>query len=156
MENVRRLSRDLTPAILEDAGLSTAIHWLIANSNKNYHVNMTLDGVDIDHLFSQDAQIIIYRIFQEALTNIGKHAKAKNVSIAIEKLDDVVSFSIEDDGIGFDVLRAATVSPDERGLGLAIMDERARMLGGSFELRSERGKGARIRFQITLEKGGSV
>jgi signal transduction histidine kinase len=115
-----------------------------------------LDAVDIDHLFSRDTQIIIYRIFQEALTNIGKHAKAKNVSIAIEKLDGVVSFSLEDDGIGFDMLRTAMIKPEEGGLGLAIMHERARMLGGSFELRSEKGKGTRIRFRIPLEKGGSV
>jgi PAS domain S-box-containing protein len=156
IENVRRLSRDLTPYILEDAGLSAAIRWLITNSKENYEINMTLDVVDIDHLFSQNAQIIVYRILQEALTNIGKHAQAKNVSMVIEKHDSGVSFSVEDDGIGFDVLRAATVNSDERGLGLAIMDERARMLGGSVEIWSEKGKGTRIRFHIPLEKGGSV
>jgi signal transduction histidine kinase len=156
IENVRRLSRDLTPSILEDAGLLAAIRWLIANTNKNYRVNMSLDVVDIDHLFSQNAQIIIYRILQEALTNIGKHAQAKNVSMVIEKHDDGVSFSLEDDGIGFDVLGVSTVNPDERGLGLAIMDERARMLGGSLEIWSEKGKGTRISFHIPPEKGGSV
>lgn len=156
IENVRRLSRDLTPSILEDAGLSAAIRWLIGNSNKNYHINATLDVVDIDHLFPPNAQIIIYRILQEALTNIGKHAQAKKVSMVIEKHDDGVSFSVEDDGIGFDVLRAATINPDERGLGLAIMDERARMLGGSLEIWSDKGKGTRISFHIPLEKGGSV
>jgi two-component system sensor histidine kinase UhpB len=78
------------------------------------------------------------------------------VSIVIEKHDDRVSFSVEDDGIGFDVLRVATVNPGERGLGLAIMDERARMLGGSFEIRSEKGKGTRISFHIPPEKGGSA
>ncbi len=156
IENVRRLSRDLTPSVLEDVGLSAAIRWLVSNSNKNYHINATLDVVDIDHLFPQNAQIIIYRILQEALTNIGKHAQAKKVSMVIEKHDDGVSFSVEDDGIGFDVLRAATINPDERGLGLAIMDERARMLGGSLEIWSDKGKGTRISFHIPLEKGKSV
>lgn len=156
IENVRRLSRDLTPSILEDVGLSAAIHWLIANSNKNYHTNMTLDGVDIDHLFSPNAQIIIYRILQEALTNIGKHAQARNASVMIKGYEDGVSFSIEDDGVGFDPLRAATVNPNERGLGLAIMDERARMLGGSLEIWSEEGKGTRIFFHVPLKKGRSV
>jgi len=156
IEDVRRLSRDLTPSILEDAGLSAAIHWLIANSKKNYKINMALDVVDIDHLFSQDAQINIYRILQEALTNIGKHGQAKNVSIVIKKHEDGVSFSVEDDGIGFDVEKAAMVNPDERGLGLAIMDERARMLGGSLELWSEEGKGTRVNLHIPLEKGENV
>lgn len=156
IENVRRLSRDLTPSILQDAGLSPAIRWLITNFKKNYEINMTLDIADIDHLFSQDAQIIIYRILQEALTNIGKHGQAKNVSIVIKKHDDGVSFSVEDDGIGFDVRNAATVNPDEKGLGLAIMQERARMLGGSLEIWSEKGKGTQISFHIPLEKGGNV
>jgi PAS domain S-box-containing protein len=156
IENVRRLSRDLTPSILEDAGLSAAIRSLISNSNKNCNINMTLDIKDIDRLFSQDAQITIYRLLQEAFTNIGKHAKAKNVSVVIKNHDDRVSFSVEDDGIGFDVTRIATVDPDKRGLGLSIMDERARMLGGSLEIWSEKGKGTRISFHIPLEKGGSV
>jgi PAS domain S-box-containing protein len=155
IENVRRLSRDLTPSILEDAGLSVAIRWLISNSNKNYNVDMVVDVMDADELFSQDAQIAIYRIFQEALTNIGKHAGAKNVSVVVKKEADRVFFSVEDDGLGFDMSRVATVNPDERGLGLAIMEERARMLGGSLEIWSEKGRGTRISFYIPLEKGGS-
>ena len=156
VENVRRLSRDLTPSILEDADLSAAIRWLIANSNNTYHANITLGVMDIDHLFSQNAQIIIYRILQEALTNIGRHAQAKNASVTIKEHEDEVSFSVEDDGIGFDARWAATVNPDERGLGLAIIEERVRMLGGSLEIWSEKGKGTRITFRVPLEKGGSV
>ncbi len=156
IEEVRRLSRDLTPSILEDAGLLAAIRWLIGNSNKNYHVDMTMDVMDIDDLFSRDAQIIVYRIFQEALTHIGRHAQAKNVCLMIRKHNGGVSFSVEDDGIGFDVLRAAKVNPDERGLGLATMEERARMLGGSLEIWSEKGKGTRISFHVPLKKRGSV
>ena len=146
----------MTPSILEDVGLSAAIRWLVSNFNKNNNINITLDITDIDHFFSQEAQIIVYRVLQEALTNIGKHAKAKNVSVVIKNHDGRVSFSVEDDGIGFDVLRAAMVNPDERGLGLTIMDERARMLEGYLEIWSEKGKGTRISFHIPLEKGGSV
>jgi signal transduction histidine kinase len=159
IENVRRLSRDLTPSILEDVGLSAAIRWLITNSNKNYNIHTTLDVLDIDdidRLFPQDAEIIIYRILQEALTNIGKHGQARNVSVVIKKHDDRVSFSVEDDGIGFDVPRSATVNPDDKGLGLTIMDERARMLKGSLEVWSEEGKGTRISFHIPLERGGNA
>jgi signal transduction histidine kinase len=115
-----------------------------------------IDIDDMDRLFPQDAEIIIYRILQEALTNIGKHAQAKNVSVVIKKHDDRVSFSAEDDGIGFDVPRSATVNPDEKGLGLTIMDERARMLKGSLEVWSEEGKGTRISFHIPLGRGGSA
>jgi len=155
IEEVRRFSRDLTPSILEDAGLSVAIRWLISNLNKTYNVDLTMDVMDIDNFFSQDAQITIYRILQEALTNIGKHARAKNVSVMIKKHDDKVSFSVEDDGIGFNMPRVATGNPSEKGLGLTIMAERAQMLGGSLELWSEEGKGTRISFWIPLKGGRS-
>jgi PAS domain S-box-containing protein len=158
IEEVRRLSRDLTPSILEDAGLLVAIHWLVGNSNKIHNINIiiTMDVTDIDDLFSQNAQITIYRILQEALTNIGKHAQAKNVSVTIKKEADRVFFSVEDDGIGFDMPRVAMVNPSQRGLGLAILEERARMLGGSFQIWSEKGKGTRISFYVPPEKGESV
>jgi len=155
IENVRRLSRNLTPSILEDVGLSAAIRWLIGNFNKNDDINITLDIMNIDHLFSENAQIIIYRVIQEALTNIGKHAQAKNVSVVIKKHGDRISFSVEDDGIGFDVSKIVSVNPAERGLGLAIMDERVRMLEGSLEMRSQEGKGTRISFHIPVKKEGN-
>jgi len=156
IENVRRLSRDLTPSILEDAGLLAAIRWLITNSKTNHKIKMILDVGDIDQLFSKNAQIMIYRILQEALTNVGRHAQAKSASVMIKGYEGVVSFSVEDDGIGFDALRAAAVNPDERGLGLAIMEERARMLRGSLEIWSEKGKGTRITFRVPLEKEGGA
>ena len=134
IENVRRLSWDLSPSILEDLGLTAALRWLIDNFIKNDSVRVSQDITDIDNLFPQDRQIIIYRILQEALTNIGKHAHAKNVSVATQKYDGRVSFCIHDDGRGFDLAQAAMKKPPERGLGLAIMDERARMLGGSLEI----------------------
>jgi signal transduction histidine kinase len=156
IENVRRLSRDLAPSILEDVGLLAAIRWLIANYNTNYKIKMILGVGDVDQRFSPDAQIMIYRILQEAFTNIGRHARAKNASVVIKEHEDNVSFCVEDDGIGFDVRRAATVNPDEKGLGLAIMEERARMLGGSLEIWSEKGKGTRISFHVPLKKEGST
>jgi len=158
IEEVRRLSRDLTPSILEDAGLLIAIRWLISNFNKNHNINvtMTMDVADIDDLFSQNAQITIYRILQEVLTNIGKHAQAKNVSVTTKKEADRVFFTVEDDGIGFDMSRVAMINPSQKGLGLAILEERARMLGGFFQIWSEKRKGTRISFSVPLEKGGSV
>jgi len=148
IENVRRLSRDLSPAILEDLGLTAALRWLIDNFVKNDSIQVSVDIPDINDLFSEDRQIIIYRTLQEVLTNIGKHAHARNVSLAVQKYDGRVSFTIHDDGRGFDLAQAAMKKPPERGLGLAIMDERARMLGGSLEIWSEEGKGTRITLHI--------
>ena len=117
IENVRRLSRDLTPSILEDLGLSAAIRLADRQFRQELIISIvTPDIVDIDHLFSQDAQIIIYRILQEAFTNIGKHAQAKNVSVMVKKHDDRVSFLVKDDGRGFDVMQVATRDATEKGL----------------------------------------
>jgi PAS domain S-box-containing protein len=156
IENVRRLSRDLSPSILEDLGLTAALRWLIDTFIKNDSIKVSVNIADIDNFFSQDQQIIIYRIAQEALTNIGKHAGAKNVSLVTQIDDTRVFLCIEDDGEGFDVARATMEEPSERGLGLAIMDERARMLGGSLEIWSQKGKGARITLSIPIDRKGSL
>jgi PAS domain S-box-containing protein len=156
MEDVHRLSRDLSPSILEDLGLSATLRWLINNFGKNYDIKMISDVADIDHLFRQSTQIVVYRIVQEALTNIGKHAQAKNVSLAVKRDDGMISISVEDDGKGFDVRKAIMKDAHEKGLGLASMDERARMLGGSLEVWSEEGKGSRITVSIPMDKKGSL
>ncbi len=84
IDDVRRLSRDLSPAILEDLGLLSALKYLIEGVSKHFTVSASFEVEDLDHLFPADAQITIYRICQECLTNISKHAGATEVSITIE------------------------------------------------------------------------
>ncbi len=83
IENVRRLSRDLSPAILEDLGLSAALNYLLEGVAKHLTVNPSLQVEDLNGLFPPEAQIIIYRIFQECLNNITKHAGACTVSVRV-------------------------------------------------------------------------
>lgn len=94
MENVRRLSRELSPSILEDLGLTAALRWLINTFIKNNEMQITFNMTEIDPLFSRDAQMSIYRILQEALTNIGKHAQAKNIKVVIEKKENSVGIRV--------------------------------------------------------------
>ncbi len=128
IENIRRLSRDLSPTILDDFGLSAALRWLISNFAKSYTIKVILNMIDVDSLLPPDSYVVVYRTVQEALTNIGKHSQAKTVSIAIQRNGGEVLFSIEDDGIGFDEWVTMARSPEERGLGLATMKGRARWL----------------------------
>jgi signal transduction histidine kinase len=146
----------LSSSILEDLGLTAALQWLTNNLIKNNHITVKMDMMDIDHLFSQDAQTMIYRIIQETLNNIGKHAGAKNVSIAVRNHNGRVSFLVEDDGKGFNMTEAMMRHATEKGLGLATMDERARILGGSFNLWSQEGKGTRISLTIPLKNGETL
>ncbi len=144
VDKVRRLSHDLSPMILEDLGLSAALHHLIQEFSKHNHLECDFQEIDIDDLFPLEAQVAIYRIFQECLTNIGKHSQATKLKVAIDRGPDRVSFLIQDNGKGY--------SPEERrrgrGLGLVAMEERARMMGGDLLVQSWEGQGASISFEI--------
>jgi len=152
IENARRLSRDLSPSILEDIGLTSALRWLIDNFINNYKIKVASGIVNVDHLFPKESHIMIYRIFQEALTNIGKHAQAAHVAVKVQLEESRVCFFMEDDGRGFDVKSPGAREVPERGLGLATMEERARMLGGSLDIRSEAGKGTRVALCVPIHK----
>ncbi len=153
IENVRRLSRDLSPSILEDLGLSAAIRWLVETFTKHNNIESSLEMTEIDDLFSQEGQITIYRIIQECLTNIAKHAHATGVSIVINKQDDRVLFSVEDNGKGFNIKKVFSKDPNKKGLGLSAIYERTRMLGGFLDMWSQEGKGTKVTFTIPLSKG---
>ncbi len=145
IDNVRRLSRDLSPVVLEDLGLQSALKYLIDGVSKHYTVTHSFEVKDLDQLFPFDAQIIIYRIFQECLTNISKHAGATEVSIAVRKQDDdLVCIALEDNGAGFDPAEVSDRRVAGRGLGLAALNERARMLGGTLEIWSQPGAGTKV------------
>jgi PAS domain S-box-containing protein len=152
IDDVRRLSRDLSPAILEDLGLQSALRYLIDGVSRHYTVSHSFEVEDLDNLFPADAQIIIYRIFQECLTNISKHAGATEVSIAVKEHDGWVSLVLEDNGAGFDPVQVSARRATSRGLGLAALDERARMLGGTLEIRSQPGSGARVTCAIPIDR----
>jgi len=153
IENVRRLSCDLSPFILEDLGLPAALRWMANEFTKHHQIQVSLDLPDTDHLLSEQAQIIIYRIFQEMLTNIVKHAQASRVSIAVQKEEGMLSFGVEDDGKGFDMKQYEVKKVTEKGLGLTTMKERVRMLAGSLNIWSQEGEGTRITFRIPIGKG---
>ncbi len=153
IENIRRLSRDLSPAILEDLGLSAALRHLLDEFKRNFHVDYTFKMPEINRAFSPESQIVIYRIFQESLNNIGKHAQATQVSVTIKKQGGNYSFNVADNGMGFDVSQVLGQLAGEKGLGLDAMDERVRMLGGAFEIWSKPGMGTQITFVLPKEGG---
>jgi two-component system sensor histidine kinase UhpB len=150
IENTRRLSRDLSPSILEDLGLEAALRYLIDGVGKHYKVNHSFETAGLNDLFPAEAQIIIYRIFQECFTNISKHAEAREVSLVIKESEGQVSLILEDDGKGFDVHEVWGRHAAGRGLGLAALDERVRMLGGTLEIQSRPGAGTRITCNIPV------
>jgi len=150
VESVRRLSRNLSPSILEDLGLSVALRHQIDEFIAHHQIQSDSEVDEIDALFPQESHINIYRAVQESLTNIGKYAKASHLTVKIKQHEKHVAFLIEDNGQGFDVAEVLN-NGNEHGLGLRTMQERVRMLGGSLEISSQKGRGTRIAFTIPID-----
>jgi signal transduction histidine kinase len=148
LENVRRLSRDLSPYVLEDLGFSAALQRMITDFGKHHNIEGSIDMPNIDNPFPQKTQLTIYRVFQEALTNIAKHAQATRVSVTIRERGDCVSFLVEDDGRGFDRKQTMIRDSAEKGIGLSTMDERISTLRGSLSVESCKERGTKIHFTI--------
>jgi PAS domain S-box-containing protein len=152
VENVRRLSRDLMPSIMQDLGLVLAVKHLLENFCKYHEIECSLDLEDIQGQYTPEQEILIYRIFQESLTNVAKHAQASQVRVTIKKMDESIYFSIEDNGKGFDLEEFLAAGPSRQSLGLASMEERVRMLNGVLEIWSQAGQGTRITVQVPLRQ----
>ncbi len=154
IEKVRRLSWDLSPAALEQFGLSTALKNLLEEFGKYIEIQWVPEEMaEIDGLFPPLADLNIYRIFQESLTNIARHGEASRVSISIAVQPGQVDFLVEDNGKGFDLQKPEEPAPWGSGIGLASMKERARLVGGSLQILSRPGAGTKISFSIPIDKG---
>jgi len=152
IDGVRRLSRDLSPSVLEDLGLTNALLCLAEDFCTCADIHLASDVADIDGLFSREAEIVIYRVVQEALTNIGKHADAGRVWISVRSSPTTVSVSIQDDGKGIDGNKIAPAKISERGLGITAMHERARMLGATLDISSTKGSGTKVSLTAPIQQ----
>jgi PAS domain S-box-containing protein len=153
IDSVRRLSRDLSPAPLEELGLTSALKYLVTEFCRHYKIRQfSIKMEDIDQLFDPPVQVNIYRIFQEALTNIGKHARASRIAAQIKKENGQIEFMVWDNGQGFAVAEALARRGGEKGIGLAAMQERLRMIGGALQIWSRKGAGAKITFSVPFKR----
>jgi PAS domain S-box-containing protein len=152
IDSVRRLSHDLIPPTLSEIGLKSAINDLLEEFCRHHGLDYSLDMDDLKGLFSPDRELNIYRIVQESLTNIGKYAQATRISVSLKRIDHQVWFSVEDNGIGFEVDNILARKGRNRGLGLGSLQERSRMMGGTFQLWSKPKSGTKIQITVPLKK----
>jgi signal transduction histidine kinase len=150
LESVKRLARELRPALLDDLGLTAALERYVASYRANYGLNADLQmtGFSNDGRLSPEIELALYRIIQESLTNIAKHARAKNVSIVVERKSRAVIAIVEDDGSGFDVRAVMESAQEESKLGLYGMRERAELVGGKLQIESTMGAGSSVFVEI--------
>lgn len=151
IENVRRLSQDLSPGVLEELGISSAIRYLLEEFSERHPIRIARMEIDeIDDLFPQQAQIHIFRIIQESLTNIFRHAHASQISVMVKNEGDRVSIVVEDNGQGFDLPQVLSLKRQK--IGIAAMRERMRILAGTLDIWSQEGLGTRITGIIPVER----
>jgi len=151
IDKVRRTSYNLSPSILEDFGLETALNSLFRDFSATEELKFFIDMEQVSPFLSKPVQVAIYRIFQEALTNISKHAAATEVRVHISRENDHIQFKVTDNGRGFDLAATKAVPPGERGVGLASIEERVHMLNGASEIQSWIGHGTQVSFTLPYE-----
>ena len=153
---VRDLSVDLRPPLLDDLGLVTALEWYVDRYARRTRVeaDVVIDLKDPNERFSREVETACFRIAQEALTNIARHARAKRVLLRLRKKAHVLFLLVKDDGVGFDPQALRKRAPRAATLGLLGMQERAHAAGGQVEIVSAVSKGTEIRLELPLGSEG--
>ena len=152
MNTVHRFARELRPPLLDDLGLIPALHAYMKAFTKRTRLPIDFKAFAAIEQLDSDKRTVLYRVAQEALVNIDKHAEASRVEARIERLRGFVHLEIRDDGKSFDVQRALHAQKIRR-LGLLGMRERVEMVGGTFAIESAPGKGTTVRAQIPFRRG---
>lgn len=143
---------DLRPSLLDDLGLMPALRWYAETRLEASGVVVAWNIVGSDRRLPLECETALFRVGQEALTNIARHASARQVHVEIVFADDKTSLEIIDDGLGFEIESILSHrQEDGRGLGLLGMRERAELLGGTFEIESAHGHGTRLHIELPLQ-----
>jgi signal transduction histidine kinase len=152
LHTVRDLSRLLHPTLLDDLGLAAAVEWHLKGFGKRYKLRVDLHKDRVDERLSPEIEAHAYRIVQEALTNVSKHARASSCRVYLQRLTNTLLVTVEDDGVGFQTARLAQAD-DTRGLGLVGIRERVAHLGGTLRLESAPGRGTRLTVELPTLAG---
>lgn len=147
IEEARGISQHLRPPELDRLGFHDAIQSLLAKVSGTTDLRVFKELDPLDDVLPPETQVYLYRLVQEGLNNVLKHARASTVMLEIKRDGDQIRIKLEDDGAGFDL---AAVEQRRAGLGLTGMKERVKLVGGQFEISSTPGAGTRLRINIPL------
>jgi two-component system NarL family sensor kinase len=150
-DELERISHNLRPSVLTVLGLVPVLRDTTAEFAERTGVSLRLSCLELTTRLPADAELTLYRILQEALTNVERHARARHVTVWLRQKGAFVQLMIRDDGIGFDLDHQAARRNGTAGLGMLSMRERAAYLGGALNVKSAPGKGTTIRAQIPFK-----
>lgn len=148
---VRRLLVDLRPELLDDLGLSAAVAWHAEQTLTRHGVQVDLEMRLPEHRLPGQVEVAVFRVMQEAITNIHRHAQARQARIALDMESGELVGSVSDDGVGFDAAESEQ-HPGARGVGLLGMRERVSLLGGSLRIRTRPERGTTLTFRLPVQK----
>jgi signal transduction histidine kinase/HAMP domain-containing protein len=165
LDDVHNLIFDLRPSMLDQLGLIPALRWLAQSrlETKGIRVSMAVssgagssNGKTDPQRLAPEIETALFRVMQEAINNIARHAAARNVDIQLELDEDTAVVSIRDDGIGFDLTELSVSSNSARGLGLVGIRERIELLGGELDINTFPGSGTHIHIRVPLRERSHV
>lgn len=150
LADVRELSRLLRPPVLDDLGLGAALLWLARRTREHTGLAVRVDAPASLGPVPSDLETLLFRIAQEALTNVTRHADARSVEMRLHRLGDRIELRIRDDGCGFDT-QVVSSDPD-RGVGLAAMQDRVALFDGTLALVSAPGRGTTVTVSLCIRE----
>ena len=148
LDEIYKLIYELRPTLLDDLGLVAAIRWLVDNKLTAANVNVNFKTIGRTRRLLPKLEIILFRVIQEAVSNITRYAQAKKVELTLHFKKNLITGNIRDNGKGFDVEEAISSKDRPRGLGLLGMKERIELINGTLTIQSSRGKGTEINIEI--------
>jgi PAS domain S-box-containing protein len=148
LDGVRRFSQDLRPSVLDDLGLIPALEWLASDMTDHFNISVTFQTNGAERRLSPEMELLLFRIAQEALSNVRKHSGASNAWITLDFEDKRLVLMVKDNGRGFKPPDRLSDLTGMAKLGLAGMAERTRLLGGDLRINSEPGKGTTVRVEV--------
>ena len=148
LEGVRRYSQDLRPSILDDLGLVPALEWLISDLEEQYGMATNIRITGKQRRLTQDKELTVFRIAQEALSNVRRHSQASAIEMTVDFANDALTLVISDDGQGFNMPARTSDLVLSGKLGVIGMRERARLVGGTLIVQSQIGLGSIVTLRI--------
>ena len=150
-DGLRRYAQGLRPPALDELGLTAAIESHVRHLGGTTGIAIAVSAdPDVGRLESPEAELALYRIVQEAITNAVRHSRAARIDVAVERRNGAVTARVRDDGIGFDVDRIMLAHDEDRGLGLFGMQERAAYVGGRVDVDSASGRGTTVIVRVPV------
>jgi two-component system sensor histidine kinase DegS len=147
-QKIREFIMTLRPMMLDDLGLVPTMKQYAQDFEEKTGMSVNFTVLGRDTRLPPYSEVTVFRVIQELLTNVNKHAHATHVQVSLDFQTDTIAASVEDDGSGFDVNEVQASTQQRKGLGLPTIQERTEMLGGNVQIESRIGRGTKVRIEI--------